>query len=310
MSYTITVQTTHDGSELVACFLEEAGATGVNIVDAYDLKELLQNKSPIFWDYVDDALLSMDDIVRVCGFYTDKPSRQTIEQLTEQLQNAKQQMPVDMGSLLVEEGESLGDDDWLENWKLFYRPIQIGAVTVLPAWLPPVDGVVVKINPSTAFGTGEHESTKMCLQLLQEIDLADKQVIDVGCGSGILGIAASKLGAAHCYFADLDPDAVKNCRENIALNGVDNCLVQTAPLLQGCQVKGDVILANITADVLLLLADEILPYQRAGGYLIVSGIIVGREQQVLEAFIAKGYAVCKALAQQDWRAYLLQAQWN
>lgn len=310
MSYTITVQTTHDGSELVACFLEEAGATGVNIVDAYDLKELLQNKSPIFWDYVDDALLSMDDIVRVCGFYTDKPSRQTIEQLTEQLQNAKQQMPVDMGSLLVEEGESLGDDDWLENWKLFYRPIQIGAVTVLPAWLPSVDGVVVKINPSTAFGTGEHESTKMCLQLLQEIDLADKQVIDVGCGSGILGIAASKLGAAHCYFADLDPDAVKNCRENIALNGVDNCLVQTAPLLQGCQVKGDVILANITADVLLLLAKEILPYQRAGGYLIVSGIIAGREQQVLEAFIAKGYAVCKALAQQDWRAYLLQAQWN
>lgn len=310
MSFTVTVQTTHEGQELVSCFLEDMGALGVSIADAFDLQNLLQHKSELYWDYIDEELLHMDPRVHVCGFFAQKPSADDMAGLWERLRYAAEQMPVDMGSLTIVEGETTNDDDWFENWRAFYHPIHIGDITVLPAWYEKEEGLVVKINPCTAFGTGEHESTQMCLALLQGLDVKDKQVIDVGCGSGILGIASCKLGAKHCYFADIDEAAMKNCRENIALNGVDNYTAATAPLLQGCPVNGDIILANITADVLLMLADCVRDYQTKAGYLIVSGIIAGREGQVCDAFVARGYRVVDSAARQDWRAYLLQATWN
>lgn len=306
MSYTVTVNTTTQGSELVSALLFEMGAMGVNIQDKNDLMDLIANKSAIFWDYIEDSLFDQDQVVKVTGFFEDKPSDSRLGELRNSLNFAVEQMPVDMGDLSVTLGETTDDDSWLENWKAFYRPIHVGDLTVVPAWENAEGKVAVRINPSTAFGTGEHESTQMCLQLMQNLDLTDKQVFDVGCGSGILGIAALKLGAKHCYFADIDPDAMRNMRENAELNGVTSYSARTAALLDGCDVVADVMLANITADVLKMLCATIDGHIAKGGYLIISGIIAERHEEVLDAFLAKGFTLVSDAAMKDWRAYLLR----
>lgn len=312
MSYTLTVTTTHEGQELVACFLEEMGAMGVSIADAYDLQALLANKSSLYWDYIEDDLLHMDSTVYVCGFFNTQPTAAAVDNLVQRLDYARTQMPVDMGQLSVTQGQTTNDDAWFDNWRNFYHPIHIGDITVLPAWFAPgeQDKIVVRIDPGTAFGTGEHESTQMCLDLLQRLDVRGMQVADIGCGSGVLGIAAMHLGAAHCYFADIDATAIGNCRANIALNGVAPTTEAAAPLLEGCPVRPQLVFANITADVLLLLAQQIRPYHVGQGYLIISGIIEGRQQQVLDAFAAADYALVDQTQRGDWHAYLLQAKWN
>ena len=306
MSYTVTVTTTTEGSELVSAFLFDMGAMGVNIQDKNDLMDLIGNKSGLFWDYIEDSLFEQDQVVKVTAFFEDKPSGEALGDLRSQLTFAKEQMPVDMGALDITLGETTNDDSWLDNWKAFYKPIHVGDVTVVPAWEQEDGKVVVKINPSTAFGTGEHESTQMCLQLMQTIDLKDKQIIDVGCGSGILGMAALKLGAKHCYFADIDPDAMRNMQENAALNGITAYTARTAGLLDGCDVVADVMLANITADILKLLAENASDHIKKGGYLIVSGIIAERHEEVVQAFLDKGFEKVSEAAKKDWRAYLMR----
>ena len=306
MSYTVTLSTTTSGSEICAAFLFEMGAMGVSIQDKNDLLELTRNKSELFWDYIEESLLSADDVVKVTAFYEDKPSDEDLRTLRAQLDFAKQQMPVDMGALDIVLGETTDDDSWYDNWKAYYRPIKVSDVTVLPAWEEQEGKVVVKINPCMAFGTGEHESTQMCIGLAQRIDLSGKRIVDVGCGSGILGITALKMGAAHCYFADIDANAMRNMEENAALNGVTAYTARTASLLDGCTEVADVMFANITADILIRLSESVRDHLVPGGYLIVSGIIAERRDEVLAHFLDKGFTVVESAAMKDWRAYLLR----
>ena len=306
MIYTVTVSTTTQGSELVSDFLYEIGAGGVSIQDKNDLKELIEGKSEIFWDYIDEGLLSQDEVARVTGYFEVEPSRERIDELKAMLESSRRYMTVDMGSLDVIVSQNKEDGDWYENWKSFYHPIEVGDITVVPAWQDVDAKIKVKIDPCMAFGTGEHESTQMCLALMQTIDLADKQIVDVGCGSGILGIAALKMGAAHCYFADIDDNAMRNMRENAALNGVTAYEARTASLLQGCQYVADVMFANITADILMLLAPDVPEHLKEGGYIVLSGIIGEREQEVLDVYTQLGLKVVERKAIKDWRAYMLQ----
>lgn len=306
MSYTITVITTTKGADIVSAYLDAAGAEGVSIQDKNDLLELMSGKSDIFWDYVDDSLLQQDDAVRVVGYFAEPIGEDTLSFLRSMLALSVE-AGLDMGSLDIAVGESNNDNDWYDKWKQFYRPIVVGKVTVTPAWQEVQADVVVKINPCMAFGTGEHESTQMCLDLAQRIDLKDKQIIDVGCGSGILGIAALKLGANHCFFADIDPDAVRNMQENAELNGITAYTVRTASLLDGCYVTADVLLANITADILMKLAPDAKAHIAEGGYMIISGIIAERKDEVLDAYRKAGFDIVEERALKDWRAYLLRA---
>jgi ribosomal protein L11 methyltransferase len=306
MSYTVTVSTTTAGAELISAFLFDMGAEGVSIQDKNDLKDLITGKSEVFWDYIDDSLLEADDIVKVTAFYADRPCDKDLRALQSRLDYAVESMPMDMGKLDITLGETTDDDSWYDNWKAFYKPIVVGDVTVVPAWQDASGKITVKINPCMAFGTGEHESTQMCLSLLQSLDVDGRQVIDVGCGSGILGIAALKMGAKHCYFADIDGDAIRNMQENAALNEVSAYIARKASLLSNCPVKADIILANITADILMMLASNVCDYMLPNGALIVSGIIAERSQEVLDAFAAKGLHVVEERALKDWRAYLLK----
>lgn len=306
MSHTVTVLTTTEGAELVAAFLSDLGAEGVSIKDSRDLQDLLDNKLQFYWDYIDDALLEKSDVVSVVGYYAAPLCEQDMRQLQNQLVFAREQMPVDMGLLQISCCESTHDDDWYDNWKAYYRPIAVGNITVVPAWQQAEGRYVVKINPCMAFGTGEHESTQMCLDLLQTLAVSGKQIVDVGCGSGILGIAAIKMGAKHAYFADIDPDAMRNMEENAQLNSVTEYTARTAGLLDGCDVCADIMLANITADILIMLSKSAAEYIRPNGHLIISGIIAEREDEVVSHFVQRGFSVVDKRQRKDWRAYLLQ----
>jgi ribosomal protein L11 methyltransferase len=155
-----------------------------------------------------------------------------------------------------------------------------------------------------AFGTGEHESTKMCLALLEKLGVLGKTVSDIGCGSGILGIASLKLGASSCYFSDIDPEALNNMRENATLNGVlDKSTIVQASLLSGAPIGRDIILANLTADILIRLTAELPLYIDGNTQIIVSGIILERENDVLTAFAKIGLEQKERLTLNDWAAF-------
>lgn len=199
------------------------------------------------------------------------------------------------------------DCDWIESWKQYYKPIKAGRVTIVPEWIEyvPQDGeYIVKIDPGMAFGTGEHESTKMCLDLLQSLGMEGKSVIDVGTGSGILALAAAKLGAEHVEAYDIDDNAVKSAKENCALNNLDDkIIVANANLLDKTAGKFDVVLANITADVLITLARSLGNYMKKDGIVIISGIILKREDDVKNAFEEAGFSVFERINKGEWVAF-------
>ncbi len=275
----VTVTTTTEGSDIVASLLMDEGSEGVSIIDHKDVEDLI--KSDVIWDYIDDSLKIDDKKVFVSGFYDEGKN---LSSLNQKLDLLKANAAVDVGSL--ETSVSVNRTEDYENvWKQFYTPIEIGEkLVVVPKWLKHSDNGrnAVYIDPGMAFGTGKHETTSMCLKLLDSTDLQDKTVADMGCGSGILGIAAMKLGAKSCMMNDIDPQAVKAAKENAELNGVD-CTILLGDLKNDGE-QFDVIIANITADVLIRLSSVIESMVKKGTTVILSGIINERADDVVKAY--------------------------
>lgn len=275
----VTVTTTTEGSDIVASLLMDEGSEGVSIIDHKDVEDLI--KSDVIWDYIDDSLKIDDKKVFVSGFYDEGKN---LSSLNQKLDLLKANAAVDVGSL--ETSVSVNRTEDYENvWKQFYTPIEIGEkLVVVPKWLKHSDNGrnAVYIDPGMAFGTGKHETTSMCLKLLDSTDLQDKTVADMGCGSGILGIAAMKLGAKSCMMNDIDPQAVKAAKENAELNGVD-CTILLGDLKNDGE-QFDVIIANITADVLIRLSSVIESTAKKGTTVILSGIINERADDVVKAY--------------------------
>ena len=213
---------------------------------------------------------------------------------------------VSLGTLESTRREVEGDD-WLEIWKTHFRPLHIGEkIVVCPEWIKyekqPNEQVVL-LDSNMAFGTGEHETTAMCLKLLQRYLTAQSVCIDVGCGSGILGISAIKLGAKYAYLTDIDYVAVESAKHNSEINGVaDKVTVAHSNLLDNAEIKGDIMLANITAEILCGLAPSIPKNLKAGGTLILSGIIESRLDMVIKAFCEQGLTLEKQIKEGEWIA--------
>jgi ribosomal protein L11 methyltransferase len=211
-----------------------------------------------------------------------------------------------LGSLEMTKREIEGDD-WIEIWRKHFRPLHIGKkIVVVPEWITyekQAGEEIVKLDSNMAFGTGEHETTSMCLELLQEYLTPASVCIDVGCGSGILGISAIKLGAHYAYLTDIDYVAVESAKHNASLNGVDKQVtVAHSDLLDNADVKGDIMLANITADILARLAPSIPKNLKKGGVLILSGIIAPKLEQVISAYTAQGLTLQKQMQKGEWFA--------
>lgn len=308
----LTIHTTSEGSELVADVMWRYTNYGVAISDVKDVIAL-QNDKVMYWDYIDEALLGDGDVL-VKAFVPEDETDKTLPLIRGDLEELVKNGGgfVNFGTLETTKREVEGDD-WLEIWKKHFRPIHIGqSVVVVPEWIdyaPEAGEIAVTLDSNMAFGTGEHETTAMCLKLLQEYLKEDSVCIDVGCGSGILGIAAVKLGAKLAYLTDIDDIAVRSARHNALKNGVsDKTVISRSDLLNDSEIKGDIMLANITAEILCRLAPSIPKNLKAGGVLILSGIIESRLSTVKEAFGAQGLILEKQLHEGEWFALAFKAR--
>ncbi len=208
--------------------------------------------------------------------------------------------------------EGMNEDDWAESWKQYYKPVPLGKVTIVPAWesYEAKDGeVIIRMDPGMAFGTGTHETTRLVIRLMQDEPIENKRLLDVGTGSGILSICASKLGAKSCNAYDIDPMAVKVAKENAIADGCHNITIGVSDLLRGVDLscgKYDFCVANIVADIIIRMLPDIKDYVKVGAPLILSGIIGERAEEVRAAVIENGFTVEKEINENDWVGMLVR----
>ena len=299
------VHTTTMGADLVSELLMEAGAVGTAIEDRYDIAS--SQKKDGMWDMIDEHIYDnmSEDVLVKAYFAADANAQETLLLVGERLAAlAKADLGFDAGSLTLE-SRGVREQDWAENWKKYYKPFRAGEHLVIkPSWEayePQAGDLVLELDPGMAFGTGTHETTFMCMQQLERYVTPGCKAIDVGCGSGILALAAAKLGAGDVLAIDLDESAVKVARENTEKNGL-SAIVRSVhgDLLEHREETADVIVANIIADVICFLCGPAKRHLLPGGVFICSGIIREREEDVLRALTAAGYRVDKRLEKGEW----------
>ncbi len=308
----LTVHTTTAGSELIADIMWGYSSYGVTICDKNDIIALQTSKDSTYWDYMDEELTDSKptDVLVKCYLNKDNAQRD-IANILADIQTAKALSggAIPFGTL-EDTKRTVDGDDWIDVWKKHFRPIHLGKIVVVPEWIdytPTADERVVLLDSNMAFGTGEHETTSSCVELMQEYITENSVCIDVGCGSGILGISAIKLGAKKAYLTDIDPVAVDSARHNAKLNGVDQfTVVAHSNLLDNTDIQADVMMANITGEVLKLLAPSIPKNLKSDGVLILSGIIESRLQMVREAYEAVGMQVIVQGQKGEWFALVLK----
>lgn len=260
----------------------------------------------MYGDLVDEEILNADkDTVRVSLFVPEEKSVAEYRAfLTERF--------AALGIEAEISADGMREEDWAESWKQYYKPIPLGRVTIVPAWekYEAKDGeILIRMDPGMAFGTGTHETTRLVMLMMQDEDLAGKRFLDMGTGSGILSICASKLGAKSCNAYDIDPVAVKVARENAKDDGCDNITVGVSDLLKGVDLsegKYDFCVANIVADVIIRMLPDLDKYVKDEAPIILSGIISMRADEVRESIARNGYTVIKEIKENDWLAIMVK----
>ena len=260
----------------------------------------------MYGELVDESILNADrETVRVSLFVPEERNPLEYREFLET------RLPA-LGISATISFEGINEDDWAESWKQYYKPVPLGKVTIVPAWekYDAKEGeVIIKMDPGMAFGTGTHETTRLVIRLMQDLPIEGKRVLDVGTGSGILSICASKLGAKSCNAYDIDPVAVKVARENAIADGCDNITVGVSDLLRGVDLacgKYDFCVANIVADIIIRMLPDVRSYVESGSPLILSGIIGERADEVREAVIKTGFTVEKEIKENDWVGMLVR----
>lgn len=311
----VSIETKTEGIEILTGFLMVHGVNCVMIEDAEDFNAFL-NDTTIHWDYVDDELMKMQQCETKIKFYlADNPQGfEILNQIKADLKFLQKDHDIDLGKLSLEISYK-EEEEWETAWKKYYHPITISdRLTIVPEWedykTKPGEKALL-LNPGMAFGTGGHHTTKLCLKTLDEINLNGLDVLDMGCGSGILSIAALLLGAKEVIAIDIDELATKISHENAELNGVDNenfkvycgnVLDDTALADKIGEKQYDVIVANIVADVIIAMAPLFKRYVKADGKLIVSGIIGERAEEVLAKLRETGFVIESQAEDNDWVA--------
>ena len=297
MKKEISIKTNHQDAELISAAMFMARADGVEIDDKQDVIDVLSSSKN--WDYVDDDVMNVGDEVFV-KTVLEGDETSFLDSLKSALKTLNISVSIDVNEI--------DDVDWTKEWKKYFKPVHTSSVTVVPSWIEydKAEGEkILLIEPGHAFGTGEHETTKMCLDMMG--DVKGKDIVDVGCGSGILGIAAKICGAKSAYLCDIDSMCVESSVRHAKLNKVD-VTAEERDLLSDKDVYGDLVFANLTADILLKLSDGICDHISDGGYLIISGIIDSREEEVLTRYLDLGLKLVDKMSMKDWRAFKFQKQ--
>lgn len=292
--YEISIKTTEEAEDAISNILYELGANGVVIED----NEIVTR--PNLWDYIDENQFTKKDYAKVCAYF---PESSNILELThtieERLKEIAKYIDIGEGKIAVSE---VDEKDWAEEWKKYYKPVEIGNIAIVPSWQDyKAEGnkTIVRLDPGMAFGTGTHESTALCLEAIQEYVKPGMDVLDVGTGSGILAIAAKKFLAKRVLAVDIDEVAVKVAEENARLNGVE-IEIKKNDLVEGIEEKFDVVIANIVADIIIKLSKDINRVLKEDGIFISSGIIEDRLEDVLKNFEKNSFEILEVRKMGTW----------
>lgn len=311
----VRVSTTPEGIEILTGFLMAHGVNGVMIEDAGDFNRFL-NDTTIHWDYVDEELMKMAECETVVKFYLpDNPQGfEMLNQIRADLLTLQADQEIDLGELQATISYQ-EEEDWETAWKKYYRPIVVSdTLAVVPEWekFDAKEGqMVLRMDPGMAFGSGSHDTTRLCLTFLDQEKPVGLKVLDMGCGSGILSIGALLLGAESVTAVDIDQLATKIAHENAALNGCDderlkvycgNILADETLAEKIGEESYDLILANIVADVIIAMAPLFARYLKKTGTLIVSGIIAERAEEVTGHLEEQGFRICQLREENGWAA--------
>lgn len=278
----VRVFTTSEALEPISGIFYGLDCKGVAIEDPQDI--LGREQGPLTWDFADiNVLEHKGEVAVVKAYFSEEDNIDEILIYVKEKIDEIKDLGIDIGEGKVE-SEKMFEEDWANNWKKYYKPSRIGEkIVVKPIWEEydaKDDDLVIELDPGMAFGTGEHETTRMCIQALEKYVKKDSTVFDVGCGSGILAIAAAKLGSKKAIGVDLDPVAVESAIENVNFNKLDNIEILHGNLIDVIDGKADIVVANIIAEVICILTEDVSNVIKKDGLFITSGIIHDRVEMV------------------------------
>lgn len=287
--------------ELIEAILMSEGIEDSVVSDPHDIHDLLAKKNSYDWDYVDESVLELENERPSVTIYRDdtEEERRFLGGLSEKL---KESLPD-----CTAEQKTVCDDDWKDKWKEYFKPAKVtDRLVVKPTWeeYEKADGeLVIEIDPGMAFGTGTHETTSLCLELIEKYMKPGDDVLDVGCGSGILAIAAGLLGANNVLGIEIDPVAVEIGKSNVALNGLsENVKVVYGDLTKGVDFEADLVAANLMADIVKILSKDVAKHIKPGGIYISSGILAELAGDVGSVIEKCGFEIEEVRVKGEWCA--------
>ncbi len=311
----VNIYTTTEGIDPVCGCLLGIGVTGFAIRDSKDFEEFLNDKTGN-WDYIDDDLMNLRDCETCVTVYLpdDSQGADMLSALRSEMSALKIRDENKAFGRLAVELANVCEEDWANNWKQYFKPLTVGEkLVVKPSWEDYSGGdgrTILEIDPASSFGTGQHNTTQLCLELIEKNLCNGDRLLDLGCGSGILSIAAVLLGAEKVTAVDISQNSVETAKENASKNNISadkytaycGDIISDNTLVEKIGSGFDIIAANIVADVLIAMSPLFEKFVKKGGTLILSGIITERADEVIEAMKSKGYALSEIREKDGWAA--------